>query len=94
MGNYDWHDADWQEQRTQHPVYNQPIIIYEVHLGSWRRSSTGQVLSYRQLANGDFTHTSGLLLLDRDGRIVARTEHVGSVADPAFVRAVRHALLP
>lgn len=49
---------------------------------------------YRQLANGDFNHTSGLLLLDRDGRIVARTDHVGSVADPAFVKAVRHALLP
>lgn len=49
---------------------------------------------YRQLANGDFNHTSGLLLLDRDGRIVARTDHVGTVADPAFVDAVRHALLP
>ncbi len=49
---------------------------------------------YRRLANGDFNHTSGLLLLDRDGRIVARTDHVGSVADPAFVKAVRHALLP
>ena len=49
---------------------------------------------YRQLANGDFNHTSGLLLLDRDGRIVARTEHVGSIADPEFVKAVRHALLP
>jgi protein SCO1/2 len=49
---------------------------------------------YRQLANGDFNHTSGLLLLDRDGRIVARTEHVGSVADPAFVKAVRAALVP
>ena len=49
---------------------------------------------YRQLANGDFNHTSGLLLLDRDGRIVARTDHVGSVADPVFVDAVRHALLP
>ena len=49
---------------------------------------------YRQLANGDFNHSSGLLLLDRDGRIVARTDHVGTVADPAFVDAVRHALLP
>lgn len=49
---------------------------------------------YRQLANGDFNHTSGLLLLDRDGRIVARTDHVGTVADPAFVKAVHLALLP
>jgi protein SCO1/2 len=49
---------------------------------------------YRQLADGDFNHTSGLLLLDRNGRIVARTEHVGTVADPAFIKAVHLALLP
>jgi len=59
------------------------------------RAAAGMLgVRYRQLANGDFNHTSGLLLLDRDGRIVARTEHVGSVPDPAFLRAVRHALLP
>ena len=44
---------------------------------------------YRQLANGDFNHTSGLVLLDRDGRIVARTDKVGSVLDPGFLAAVR-----
>ena len=47
---------------------------------------------YRQLANGDFNHTSGLLLLDREGRIVARTDKVGTVADPEFVQAVRRTL--
>ena len=44
---------------------------------------------YRELPNGDFNHTSALLLLDRDGRIVARTEQVGSVLDPEFLDAVR-----
>ena len=43
---------------------------------------------YRQLADGEFNHTSALLLLDRDGRIVARTEQIGSVADPEFIQAV------
>jgi protein SCO1/2 len=47
---------------------------------------------YRQLADGEFNHTSALLLLDREGRIVARTEKIGSVADPDFVAAVHHAL--
>jgi protein SCO1/2 len=47
---------------------------------------------YRQLANGDFNHTSALLLLDRDGRIVARTEQVGSVPDPAFIAVVRRSV--
>jgi protein SCO1/2 len=48
---------------------------------------------YRQLADGQFNHTSALLLLDRDGRIVARTEYIGAV-DPKFVAAVRRALRP
>ena len=33
-------------------------------------------------------HQRALLLLDRDGRIVARTEQVGSVVDPEFIKAV------
>ena len=44
---------------------------------------------YRALGNGDFNHTSVLVLLDADGRIVARTEQVGSKPDPEFVAAVR-----
>ena len=47
---------------------------------------------YRQLANGDFNHTSALVLLDRDGRIVARTEQVGSVPDAAFIAEVRRSV--
>jgi protein SCO1/2 len=44
---------------------------------------------YRDLGNGDFNHTSALVLLDAEGRIVARTEQVGTTPDPAFVAAVR-----
>ena len=40
----------------------------------------------RQLANGEFNHSSAkLILLDADGRILARSDKVGSVPDPAFV---------
>jgi protein SCO1/2 len=46
---------------------------------------------YRQLADGDFNHTSALLLLDADGRILARTEKLGGVPDPEFLAAVRQA---
>ena len=57
------------------------------------RSAAGVLgVRYRQLADGEFNHTSALLLLDRDGRIVARTEKIGSVADPDFVAAVHQAL--
>jgi len=57
-------------------------------------SSVAGVLGvrYRQLANGDFNHTSALLLLDREGRIVARSEQVGRVLDPRFVAAVKAAV--
>lgn len=47
---------------------------------------------YRRLSDGEFNHTSALILLDADGRIVARTEKVGSQVDPEFVAAVRSAL--
>lgn len=47
---------------------------------------------YRQLADGEFNHTSALVLLDRDGRIVARTEQVGSQLDPEFVARVHEVL--
>ena len=47
---------------------------------------------YRELADGEFNHTSTLLLLDRDGRIVTRTEKVGSVVDPEFIQAVRRTI--
>jgi protein SCO1 len=44
---------------------------------------------YRQLADGEFNHTSALVLLDRDGRIVARTEKIGGAVDPGFLAVVR-----
>jgi protein SCO1/2 len=47
---------------------------------------------YRQLSDGEFNHTSALILLDANGRIVARTERIGSEVDPAFLAAVRRTL--
>jgi len=49
-------------------------------------------IRYRALADGDFNHTSALVLLDADGRVVARTERIGGAPDPAFVAAVRQTL--
>lgn len=49
---------------------------------------------YRALANGDFNHTSALVLLDAEGRILARTERIGSQVDPEFLATVRRALAP
>lgn len=49
-------------------------------------------IRYRQLADGGFNHSSALILIDADGRILARTEKIGSQPDPGFVAAVRKAV--
>jgi protein SCO1/2 len=45
-------------------------------------------IQYRALANGDFNHTTAILLLDAQGRVVARSSQLGQ-AEPAFVNRVR-----
>jgi 1,4-alpha-glucan branching enzyme len=45
-----WDDAAWLEQRAQRDWLKEPISIYEVHLGSWRRGAAGNFLSYREIA--------------------------------------------
>ncbi len=49
-------------------------------------------IRYRALADGEFNHTTVLVLLDPAGRVVARTEKVGGFPDPAFLNAVRATL--
>lgn len=49
-------------------------------------------IRYRALEDGEFNHTSALVLLDAEGRVLARTEQVGAVADPEFIAAVRRAV--
>ena len=47
---YGWHDEDWMAQRADRQRRDQPISIYEVHLGSWRRTEGDRRLSYKELA--------------------------------------------
>lgn len=58
---------------------------------SVRRLAAVLGIQYRQLPDGDFNHSSTLLLLDREGRIAARTNQIAG-ADPAFVKKIRSAL--
>lgn len=51
-------------------------------------------IRYRQLADGSFNHSSALVLLDAEGRVLARTERVGTRLDPEFLNAVRKATMP
>lgn len=51
IGGYTWHDEKWRQRREDtHPAEGY-VNIYEVHLGSWRRTEDGQVLNYRDMAD-------------------------------------------
>jgi 1,4-alpha-glucan branching enzyme len=47
---YEWNDGPWLESRASSDWRYNPISIYEVHLGSWRRDEHGRFLNYRTLA--------------------------------------------
>ena len=49
--DYHWDDRRWMERRAQSPPYSRPMLIYEVHLSSWRMDAPEQFRSYEQLAD-------------------------------------------
>ena len=50
LRGYEWHDEKWQKKQQQEASYDKPMLIYEVHLGSWRRDAEGNYLTYREAA--------------------------------------------
>lgn len=52
QNKYIWHDQRWMQTRSQHCNQQQPLCIYEVHLGSWRRvpEQNNRSLTYREIA--------------------------------------------
>ncbi len=74
LDTYKWNDAQWLEQRARRDPLHEPMCIYEVHLGSWRRcpEEGGRWLTYRELAaqlpeylrEMGFTHVQFLPLLE------------------------------
>ena len=50
LSGYQWGDQSWMDYRAKNPIYSRPLNIYEVHLGSWRRTGDDQMLSYRDIA--------------------------------------------
>ena len=51
MNHYEWKDAAWQEKKAHEASYERPMLTYEVHAGSWRRTLDGEYLSYRDMAD-------------------------------------------
>ncbi len=51
---YDWHDEGWLAHRSElnkEGFYKQPMNIYELHLGSWKRHDDGSYFNYKELAD-------------------------------------------
>jgi len=52
---YAWGDADWMQKRAAADPLNQPMSVYEMHLGSWRPG-----LGYREVADRLIDYLGGL----------------------------------
>jgi 1,4-alpha-glucan branching enzyme len=52
VDDYNWGDKEWMERRAKTDWAREPVLVYEVHLGSWRRNPEdgNRPLHYRELA--------------------------------------------
>ncbi|MFR1476085.1 MAG: 1,4-alpha-glucan branching protein GlgB [Hydrogeniiclostridium mannosilyticum] len=50
VDGYVWQDEAWQRAKKRKPHYAQPVNIYELHAGSWRKYPDGNPYSYEKLA--------------------------------------------
>ncbi len=48
---HQWQDDTWLSQRAKYDWLHSPFNCYEAHLGSWKRNSDGEFLTYRELAD-------------------------------------------
>lgn len=51
IGGFAWTDDGWFKKKSKKPHESQPVNIYEIHPGSWRRYEDGNPFSYEKLAD-------------------------------------------
>ncbi len=49
--DYAWKDRKWMKEREKKQQENSPVSVYELYLGSFKKSDTGEYLNYRELAS-------------------------------------------
>ena len=63
LDQYQWNDGEWLDRRRKTNPLGQPLSVYEVHLGSWKRGRDRHNgwLNYRELADQlvDYCHDMG-----------------------------------
>lgn len=107
VNSFKWTDEQWMKKRVGSDL-NRPINIYEVHLGSWKRTN-GNFLSYREIAlqlgsylkEMGFTHLELLPVMEHPldeswgyqvSGYFAPTSRFGSVSDFQFFIDHMHSL--
>ena len=58
LGDYQWQDKAWMERRAKLDYRSEPMSIYEVHLGSWRRvpEDGNRFMTYREVTEPLIRH--------------------------------------
>ncbi|MBB5326242.1 1,4-alpha-glucan branching enzyme [Anoxybacillus tepidamans] len=51
LKGYKWNDKIWKRKKLRKPIYDQPLFIYELHLGSWKKKKNGDFYTYQELAD-------------------------------------------
>ncbi len=51
VDQYGWGDDKWMVERAEKNWLQEPVSIYEVHLGSWMRGPNNRLLNYREIAD-------------------------------------------
>lgn len=72
LEGYKWNDQGWKRKKARKSNETEPMVIYEVHAGSWKKKQDGSFLNYRELADelipyileGGFTHVELLPLVE------------------------------
>ena len=72
ISDYKWKDKNWMSYRKDKNGLDKPYSVYEVHLGSWKRNSKGEFLTYKELAKDlvsyvkemNFTHVEFMPIME------------------------------
>ena len=51
LDKFPWDDASWMERRAKREWHREPVSIYEVHPGSWKRKNGDAFLTWHEMAD-------------------------------------------
>ncbi|WP_034670414.1 1,4-alpha-glucan branching enzyme [Ectobacillus panaciterrae] len=51
IGNYKWNDQKWLRSKKRKPIYEEPLAVYELHFGSWKKKEDDSFYTYREMAD-------------------------------------------